>query len=463
MKSQRFLLWACALCLLALPARAQINYYPATGGGTPDAHAASHESGGSDEIDVTGLTGAGGSGLTDCGANGVLVRTAEDTYACRTVTSSDGTVVISNPTGAGGDIDAVVDSAVIPVYSTGTGAAPATCTAGYEFYAKTDTDIPYYCTSTDTNTELLTPGQVSVSDLATGTDGELITWDASGDPAAVAVGTSGQVLTSNGAGAAPTFQAASGASSFDPSTTFELYEEFLSGSETIGELGNTNLNYSLISSGTVNNVGTEVVASAGNPGWAVITSSATDDSGAILAWTGEVDSFFNPTDVRDGTWNYEAVIRTDASSVANQLIYMGWANLQSVAEPSFCVGIRYDTDVDSTFVFVIADTAGGCAAASDGANTSIESSTITPAANTRYRLRIRADANGVGGNPTIYFSVNDETEKTFCSAGCDDDLATWFTGTHGSPIIKFLARAASQDLDLHTDYMYLKMTGLDRY
>jgi hypothetical protein len=30
------------------------------GGGAPDAHAASHENGGADEIDVTGLTGAGG-------------------------------------------------------------------------------------------------------------------------------------------------------------------------------------------------------------------------------------------------------------------------------------------------------------------------------------------------------------------------------------------------------------------
>jgi|TARA_Y100000310_G_scaffold174234_1_gene174317 hypothetical protein len=45
------------------------------------------------------------------------------------------------------------------------------------------------------------------TDVATGTDGELVTWDASGDPATVAVGTSGHVLTSNGAGAAPTFQA----------------------------------------------------------------------------------------------------------------------------------------------------------------------------------------------------------------------------------------------------------------
>jgi hypothetical protein len=47
---------------------------------------------------------------------------------------------------------------------------------------------------------------VPVSALQTGTDGELITWDASGNPATVATGTATQLLTSNGAGAAPTFQ-----------------------------------------------------------------------------------------------------------------------------------------------------------------------------------------------------------------------------------------------------------------
>lgn len=51
---------------------------------------------------------------------------------------------------------------------------------------------------------------VDVADLANGTDGELITWDAAAAPATVAAGTSGQVLTSNGVGAAPTFQAAAG-------------------------------------------------------------------------------------------------------------------------------------------------------------------------------------------------------------------------------------------------------------
>tara|TARA_R100000687_G_scaffold3872_1_gene4509 strand:+ start:63 stop:944 length:882 start_codon:yes stop_codon:yes gene_type:complete len=54
-----------------------------------------------------------------------------------------------------------------------------------------------------------TPGDntINLAQLASGTDGELFTWDTSGDPAKVAVGTANHVLTSNGAGAAPTFKA----------------------------------------------------------------------------------------------------------------------------------------------------------------------------------------------------------------------------------------------------------------
>ena len=48
---------------------------------------------------------------------------------------------------------------------------------------------------------------IAVSDLADGTDGELITWSSTGQPTTVAVGTSGHVLTSAGSGAAPSFQA----------------------------------------------------------------------------------------------------------------------------------------------------------------------------------------------------------------------------------------------------------------
>jgi len=49
---------------------------------------------------------------------------------------------------------------------------------------------------------------VTLDKMAGGTDGNLITYDASGDPAYVATGAATNILTSNGAGAAPTFQAA---------------------------------------------------------------------------------------------------------------------------------------------------------------------------------------------------------------------------------------------------------------
>lgn len=63
---------------------------------------------------------------------------------------------------------------------------------------------------------------VQVSDLATGTAGRLITWDAGGNPTTVATGSSGQVLTSNGAGAPPTFQAGPSAASTTVAGLVEL-------------------------------------------------------------------------------------------------------------------------------------------------------------------------------------------------------------------------------------------------
>ena len=60
------------------------------------------------------------------------------------------------------------------------------------------------------DTAHIADNQITLAKMAGGTDGELITYDASGDPAAVAVGTATHVLTSNGVGVAPTFQAAAG-------------------------------------------------------------------------------------------------------------------------------------------------------------------------------------------------------------------------------------------------------------
>ena len=57
-------------------------------------------------------------------------------------------------------------------------------------------------------TTLVNAGAITTQKIANGTDGELITWDSNGNPAVVAVGTAGHVLTSSGVGKAPTFKAA---------------------------------------------------------------------------------------------------------------------------------------------------------------------------------------------------------------------------------------------------------------
>ena len=62
------------------------------------------------------------------------------------------------------------------------------------------------------STAMIADDAVTLAKMASGTDGNLISFDTSGNPAYVTTGSSGQVLTSNGAGAAPTFQAAAGGS-----------------------------------------------------------------------------------------------------------------------------------------------------------------------------------------------------------------------------------------------------------
>jgi len=56
-------------------------------------------------------------------------------------------------------------------------------------------------------TTSVTDDSITLAKMASGTDGNIISYDASGNPVAVATGSSGQVLTSAGAGAVPSFQA----------------------------------------------------------------------------------------------------------------------------------------------------------------------------------------------------------------------------------------------------------------
>ena len=63
-------------------------------------------------------------------------------------------------------------------------------------------------TDATVSTAKIVDDAVTLAKMASGTDGNLISYDTSGNPVAVATGSSGQVLTSAGAGAVPSFQAA---------------------------------------------------------------------------------------------------------------------------------------------------------------------------------------------------------------------------------------------------------------
>src|SRR3990167_4704267 len=103
---------------------------------------------------------------------------------------------------------------------------------------------------------------IPVAALANGTDGELITWDAAGVAATVPVGTATHVLTSNGAGAAPTFQAAAGGST--------IWESLLG-----GKIADASIAWTLGITGS----GVAAVAQAN---CAFLDTSATANSGSLI-------------------------------------------------------------------------------------------------------------------------------------------------------------------------------------
>ena len=61
-------------------------------------------------------------------------------------------------------------------------------------------------------TDMVADNAITLAKMASGTDGNIISYDASGNPVAIATGNDGQVLTSTGAGSPPAFETPSGVS-----------------------------------------------------------------------------------------------------------------------------------------------------------------------------------------------------------------------------------------------------------
>ena len=110
-----------------------------------------------------------------------------------TSTDTNGDIAIT-PNGTG---DVVLDGLKFP---------QADGTANH--FLKTDGSAQLSFAQVDTAS--IADNAVTLAKMASGTDGNIISYDASGNPVAVATGTAGQILTSAGAGAPPTFADAAG-------------------------------------------------------------------------------------------------------------------------------------------------------------------------------------------------------------------------------------------------------------
>ena len=68
---------------------------------------------------------------------------------------------------------------------------------------------------------------ITLAKMAGGTDGNIISFDASGDPVAIATGDDGEVLTSTGAGSPPAFEAAAGGGGVTQGSTWYMPSNLL--------------------------------------------------------------------------------------------------------------------------------------------------------------------------------------------------------------------------------------------
>ena len=128
-----------------------------------------------------------------------------------TITIPSGATITNNGTATGFDTD-TNDKVKVSANDTTAGFLNGKLVAGTNISLTEGTDggneTLTAALSGTIATSQISNDAITLDKMAPGTDGNIISYDASGNPVAVATGSAGQVLTSAGAGAPPTFAAA---------------------------------------------------------------------------------------------------------------------------------------------------------------------------------------------------------------------------------------------------------------
>jgi hypothetical protein len=187
------------------------------------------------------------------------------------------------------------------------------------------------------STAKIADNAITLAKLAGGTDGNIISFDASGDPVAIATGTDGQVLTSTGAGSPPAFEAVSAG--------------FTQGTE-IATTSGTSITFGSIPAGVdmivMNFFGVSQASNAqtiriqiGDAG-GIETSGYLNTAGKIADQAIESATIRNTAGFSVGTVNWDA---------ANILHGSVWFTLQDAAAFTWCFhGMLNESDDDGIYL-----------------------------------------------------------------------------------------------------------------
>ena len=126
---------------------------------------------------------------------------------------------------------------------------------------------------------------ITLAKMAGGTDGQIITYDASGDPVAVGPGTDGQVLTSTGAGSPPAFEDAAGGVDPAAETTFTAQQYFNDQALTSGTSISWNANTAQVAYLSLAHNATVATATNHKAGGVYIMRVTQASSPKTLAWS----------------------------------------------------------------------------------------------------------------------------------------------------------------------------------
>lgn len=329
--------------------------------------------------------------------------------------------------------------------------APGTCAVGELFY---DTDATagsnlFGCTATNTWTLLGGPftlptasadtlGGVKVGSGLTITDG---------------------VLASTGGGGT--------CDPFDL-TKLCIVEEFMTGTNTSGQVGANGLRFTAVSSGTLTALGQNTLGQSDHPGTFRIGSTTSANSGGVVHFsnTSSKDSAFNTYDWLNKPWKLRWIVKTD--SVSDTRIRVGLSGASSAIAPSTSepsIIFRYDTD--AAFADNTKNTVGSWVAQFCAYN----STTCADTTGVYKVLNVQPTTNWAlfeierGSDGTFTWRLNGTDVATMCASGCDmttPSVNTPLTANTMTPSVNF-GISGSSTRYLYLDYLSIYMTGLTRY